>query len=1313
MKKSRTVALLFFLLALLMVVGCGKKDEDDPVVYRITFDTNGGSAVVPLDTDGTLPLDLPDYPIRDGFVFAGWFKDDGVFTLPFTAQTPVSGNLTVYAKWDPVLYTLTFETNGGSSVGQILTDGKSTISLPDDPVREGYVFSGWFLDDVTFALLFLQNTLVNNPRTSDLTVFAKWVREGFTLTFDTVGGSSVSPFVGEQGQTIVLPADPVKDGHTFAGWYLDLTYLVPLGLDTMPDSDFTVYAKWLTDVHTISFESNGGTEVDPIVREAGQWLPVPDTPVKTGHDFLGWFSDPQFENRFYFNVMPGYDLTLHASWERLSYTFETYDLGESVKDVSSGNFHTLVLTERNRLFAVGYNVNGQLGDGTTTNRTTPVDITDMLMLASHETVKDIFTGDTVSFVLTSENRLLVFGGSYLSTLQDQTSVPTDITDVFSLDENERIIHLFVGTSHAILTTSSGRVFGWGDSYYGERGDGSSGMFSYEENPIEITSYFSLSYGERIVKAAGGRDHSLYLSNFGKVYGSGNTVHGELGYETWMDAKTPENITLLFGLMEGETVADIQASYMTSVILTSNGRILTTGYNGSGEIGDGSVQDAHAPVDITHHFGLDAGERIISISMHIGEHVIALTSHGRVFTWGRNNDGQLGNGTSGILASARAPQDITSHFGLDEGRTIVSVHASGSHTFAITDDLELYSWGGNPYGRLGNDNASGWIAPRMVTIGIRLIESRSVLYGDTVETDSPIHGDDVFVGWFTDMGRQDAAPVTFDMPDHTVTYYTRYNPLYHAITYHLGGGTNHTLNPERYSVYDILIVLENPVRDGHRFEGWYDNPDFTGMPVTSIEGSTGADLVLYAKWGDPAFMIAYVDRDTALTITTGYDHTMILSHYNALMTFGDNSFGQLGGGHLNQQWTPVSVSGPSGLEDDPYVDVSGGWGHTVALTASGHVHVWGMNTFNQLGDPSLPEMVSMPTDITHRFSLIPGETVIDVIAGGHHTFATTSEGRLFVWGSNWEGVFGNGTTTHSNVPLDVTSSLGLAPGETVLTIATKGWHVYILTSENRLLSFGKNDLGQIGDGTSENRLSPVEITDRFGLAPGDMIVLVRAGYENGMALTSSGRLFSWGWNGYGQIGDGTDTNRHLPTEITARLNLDSGDTVADFAIGNAHVLIMSSNGKVYSIGANTGGQIGIPGQPIGEHIYAPYPITSSFMLADGERIVAIAAGGDHSVVLTNAGNVFTFGSNAYNQLAVSGATYLRSPRMITHDLPLERVTIATDMIAPGDVAGDMVLPDRNGLLFDGWTWDAEGDEPFVDGVMPSHDLILYAQWVLGT
>jgi uncharacterized repeat protein (TIGR02543 family) len=209
--------------------------------YTVTFETFGGSSIDTIDglTPGDL-IDEPAEPTRTGYVFEGWFSDEER-TIPFDfLSDEITYHTTLYADWDPDDFTITFETNGGTTIDPITQAYLSEVTAPEDPTKVGHTFSGWF-SDVELATEYEFTTIPDH----DITIYAKWSVNTYTITFETNEGSTIAPAVYDYDEETEAPTAPTRATYTFAGWYSDEELTTPYVFTTMPAENITIYAKWV------------------------------------------------------------------------------------------------------------------------------------------------------------------------------------------------------------------------------------------------------------------------------------------------------------------------------------------------------------------------------------------------------------------------------------------------------------------------------------------------------------------------------------------------------------------------------------------------------------------------------------------------------------------------------------------------------------------------------------------------------------------------------------------------------------------------------------------------------------------------------------------------------------------------------------------------------------------------------------------------------------------------------------------------------------------------------------------------------------
>ena len=249
--------------------------------YTIAFDTNGGSEIAPITQDYGTEITAPDNPTRKGYTFKGWDK-----AIP---ETMPAENITVKAQWEINQYTITFDTNGGSEIAPITQDYGTKITAPDKPTRKGYTFKGW------------DKEIPETMPAENMTVKAQWEINQYTIAFDTNGGSEIAPITQDYGTEITAPDNPTRKGYTFKGWDKEIP-------ETMPAENITVKAQWKINQYTITFDTNGGSEIAPITQDYGTEITAPDNPTRKGYTFKGWHKEiPE--------TMPAENITITARWK--------------------------------------------------------------------------------------------------------------------------------------------------------------------------------------------------------------------------------------------------------------------------------------------------------------------------------------------------------------------------------------------------------------------------------------------------------------------------------------------------------------------------------------------------------------------------------------------------------------------------------------------------------------------------------------------------------------------------------------------------------------------------------------------------------------------------------------------------------------------------------------------------------------------------------------------------------------------------------------------------------------------------------------
>ena len=304
--------------------------------------------------------------------------------------------------------------------------------------------------------------------------------------------------------------------------------------------------------------------------------------------------------------------------------------------------------------------------------------------------------------------------------------------------------------------------------------------------------------------------------------------------------------------------------------------------------------------------------------------------------------------------------------------------------------------------------------------------------------------------------------------------------------------------------------------------------------------------------------------------------------------------------------------PGGKEPQNFPELAAGAGHTCMLTTSGRVTCWGANKFGQLGGgdglytaleqgPNL-ELSGAQSWVKTNVRGIPGK-VTAIAAGEYHNCALLASGEVFCWGSNSEGQLGNGSTSDSNIAVQVT---GLESRVKMITAGAQ--HSCALLENNSVQCWGDNREGQLGNGSTLNKLSPTKVQN----LP-DKITQITTGASFTCALTQEGTVYCWGNGDNGRFGDGLGTPIMIPTGLNLGM-----DPVVEIKAGSFHICARLSTKDIFCWGSIST-----------ERIFDPvHPFTLD---RRNKEYVQLAAGEGHTCGLTTANSVYCWGDNYFGQL----------------------------------------------------------------------------------
>jgi len=446
------------------------------------------------------------------------------------------------------------------------------------------------------------------------------------------------------------------------------------------------------------------------------------------------------------------------------------------------------------------------------------------------------------------------------------------------------------------------------------------------------------------------------------------------------------------------------------------------------------------------------------------------------------------------------------------------------------------------------------------------------------------------------------------------------------------------------------------------------------------------------------------------------------------------------------------------DDDPIQKIATGGYHFLAYSESGKLYTWGKGSSGELGYGTNSSQNYNPTTLSifneidgNPYVLQENEKFIDISAGTTFSIAVTNLGNVFTWGNNQYGKLGHGNSISTNVPTRIDTFKNIdgtdyefSSGEKVIKVKSGAFHNLALTNYNNVFIWGMNMYDQLGlDNGQTNVLYPTMLNSQFNITNGnalnngETIIQIDAGGITSGIITSSNRVFVWGYNNSGQLGTtGTNTSQVVvPKEITNNFlvngnTLDqNGDYIKSMRLGNNSSIFLSSKGQVFTVGIADGGQLG--NKTTTNSLGTIYNITDNFMLTPnnastklsniGDQIEHITISSDANTgALTKTGRFFIWGrdtkyirgvntTNSINSTPVYNTYLIPKANTLQYNYE-DGVTQPESIVYPYKTEITLPTPTRNYFTFGGWYKEDTFINQYIVNEMPSEDVALYAKWI---
>ncbi|HSA34211.1 MAG TPA: hypothetical protein P5077_10835 [bacterium] len=706
--------------------------------------------------------------------------------------------------------------------------------------------------------------------------------------------------------------------------------------------------------------------------------------------------------------------------------------------------------------------------------------------------KAITTGENHTCgIKAADNQLYCWGDNFygqlgIGTIGRGFSKPTPT----KIGNDEWSVVIASGTNHTCgIKTADNKLYCWGDNYKGQLGDGTVGQETNKPVPTKIGD-------DTWSQITAGGNHTCGIKTMDKrLYCWGDNSWGQLGdgtsgndcLDSYRMKGNCANKTKPTKIGNDAWSQIVTGQSYTCGIKAADNQLYCWGYNHGGKLGAGTTKTINTPTKI----GDDTWSQITAGGRHTCG--IKVTDK-KLYCWGENLYGQLGNGT---MEDTIVPTKI-------DDNTWLQIAAGGDYTCGIQADNKLYCWGSNAKGQLGNGTTANTSIPTKTGD-----DTWSVITSGGYHACGIKVADNRLYCWGNNNLGQIGMGTMADKPIPTKIG----NDKWLAVS----------TSEESLGSYTCGIKMVDK-----KLYCWGNNAD------GQLGNGTINNINIPTKIGD----------DTWSQITTGENHTCgIRETDKKLYCWGKNYFDPYEGADKNAN-KPV----PTKIGDDAWVLITARGNLTCGIKTNNNLYCWRADSLEQRdNDNTIRKPAPIKIGIDKWSSLAVGNS---------YFCAINIDGQLYCWGDNFYGQLGDGTTNNKSILIKI-------GGDTWSRITAKGSHTCgIKASDKKLYCWGENSAGQLGDGTTDNNSVPTKIGD-------DAWSEIMTGSYYACGIKTDKTLYCWGRNDDGQLGDGTageSTDKHIPTKI-------GDDTWSQITTGGSHTCGIKTDNKLYCWGSNFSGQLG--------------------------------------------------------------------------------------------------------------------------------------------
>jgi alpha-tubulin suppressor-like RCC1 family protein len=839
---------------------------------------------------------------------------------------------------------------------------------------------------------------------------------------------------------------------------------------------------------------------------------------------------------------------------------------------------------------------------------------------------------------------------------------------------------------------SGKAYCWGNNTYGELGNNSTASSSV---PVAVYTSGVLS-GLTLTQISAGNGYTCALASTGAAYCWGYNVDGELGNGATLPGAQQNAPVAVSGSL---VFAQISAGEYSVCGLTTGNVGYCWGQNNSGQLGNGSTTSTSRPVEEgpvnevsigglfscaistaaggTYCTGQGtsgqlgngtAANSLTSVEVTGSSsysqidagfnHTCALSSAGAAYCWGDNTYGEDGNNT--VTTPEKTPVTVYTS-GVLSGLTLTQISSGGEHTCALSSAGAAYCWGDDTYGELGNSTTSSVAGTYDAPVAVA---TSGALSGKTLTQVSAGQG-------FTCALDSTGIPYCWgnNSSGQLGNGTTTSNDVPVAIV--PGAPTGVTAFPAAASA---VVYWVAPASFG--IAGSTSGYTATASPGGASCTTTSLTCTITGLTNGTTYTVTVVTNttagnssaSTAATVTpwppeaiaAGGRESSCTIYSGKAYCWGDDSDGELGNGvtTATAQLTPVAVYTGGVLAGVTLTQITMGYWHVCALASTGAVYCWGYDVDGELGNGTTS---STPSNVPVLVS--GGLTFTQISAGQYSTCGVTSAGAVYCWGLGSSGQLGvSGSTASSSTPVAVTATGTALAGRTIVQVAAGYYHTCALDSTGLVYCWGIDKYGQLGNNTTSTTAQPAATAVYTTGTPmaGRIIVQLAAGGQHTCALDSTGLVYCWGYGTNGQLGDnGTPTSQSVPASVYTTGTPMAGVTIASISATEFHTCALGSTGLAFCWGYNADGRLGTNNTTTTS---VPAAVYTGGVLS-GRTLTQVGAGDQDSCALDSTGTAYCWGNDGNGQLgndstAEANAAVLVGPQAPTNVTATPGDTIAT-------------------------------------------------------